>query len=354
MKFQIIPHQLQFNFKAGTSRGFYTTHDVWYIVLEVNGIKGIGEIAPLKDLSIDAIPDLEQIIANKLEELTNLKITISTIEITKALNSINLDKYPSIRFGFETALLDLQNGGNQTIYINNFSNGIKKIPINGLIWMGDKEFMLNQVKEKIELGFTCIKMKIGAIDFDKEIEILEYIRSHFSSNEIELRVDANGAFSTNEALSKLEILSQFDIHSIEQPIKQGQLAEMKSLCENSQISIALDEELIGIDDYLEKRKLLELIKPQYIILKPTLVGGLQKSKEWIDIAESLNIKWWMTSALESNIGLNSISQFVSKFNNDLPQGLGTGSLYNNNLESPLTVENGFIFIDKNKKWNIPF
>ena len=354
MNFKIIPHQLQFKFKAGTSRGIYTTHDIWYVVLEENGITGIGEIAPLKDLSIDAIPNLKQIIEQKLNELVQLDLSSNLDEITKVLDKLNLEAYPSIRFGLETAFLDLINGGKKVIFDNDFSKGIKRTPINGLIWMGEKEFMFNQVKEKIEQGFSCIKMKIGAIDFEQEIDILKYIRSHFTSNEIELRVDANGAFSPEDALEKLKVLSQFDIHSIEQPIKPKQWEVMKSLCELSPIPIALDEELIGIDSPDEKKELLELINPQYIILKPTLVGGLQKSKEWIDIAESLNIKWWITSALESNIGLNAISQFTSEFNNSLPQGLGTGSLYHNNIESPLTVEKGFIYYDKSKQWDIPF
>lgn len=354
MKFKILPHQLQFKFKAGTSRGVYTTHDVWYVILEENGVRGIGEIAPLKSLSIDAIPNLETIIEHKLTDLVKLKLPRSFNEISDLLHNLNLDKYPSIRFGFETALLDLVNGGKRIIFDNDFSKGVKKTSINGLIWMGDKEFMFRQVKEKIENGFSCIKMKIGAIDFKQECEILQYIRSHFTSSEIELRVDANGAFLPNEALEKLKYLSHFDIHSIEQPIKPKQFDEMKMLCEESPIPIALDEELIGVDDIAKKRKLLELINPQYIILKPTLVGGLQKSKEWIDIAEALKIDWWMTSALESNIGLNAISQFTSEFNNPLPQGLGTGSLYHNNIESPLTVDKGFINYDLTKKWNIPF
>ena len=351
MKYKIIPHTLNFKFKAGTSRGFYTIHNIWYVILEENGVQGIGEIAPLKDLSIDAISDLEIIIKHKLTDLITLKSPKNFIEISDVLDNLNLDKYPSIRFGFETALLDLVNGGKRIIFDNDFNNGLKKTPINGLIWMGDKAFMFNQVKEKIEQGFSCIKMKIGAIDFKQECELISYIRSQFSAKEIELRVDANGAFSKNEALEKLKIFSQFEIHSIEQPIKQGQFEDMKLLCELSPIDIALDEELIGVDDVLEKRHLLELINPQYIILKPTLVGGLQKTKEWIDIAESLNINWWMTSALESNIGLNAISQFSAEFDNNLPQGLGTGSLYHNNIESPLTVENGFIYIDNSKSWN---
>ena len=354
MKFKIIPHQLKFKFRAGTSRGFYTTHNVWYFVLEKDGMRGIGEIAPLKDLSIDAVTELENVIKEKIELLKQIEFPSNFDEIGKLLDELDLQKYPAIRFGFETAFLDFINGGERAIFDNSFSKSQKKIDINGLIWMGDKEFMLQQVKDKIEKGFSCIKMKIGAIDFNKELEILEYIRNHYSSNQIELRVDANGAFDPEDASTKLKQLSQYDLHSIEQPIKPKQFEEMEKLCIESSIPIALDEELIGIDNIVDKRKLLEKIRPDYIILKPTLVGGLQKSKEWIEIAESLDIDWWMTSALESNIGLNAISQFTAEYDNNLPQGLGTGSLYENNIASPLTVENGKIFYDSTKKWVINF
>ena len=354
MDFDLIPHQLQFKFKAGTSRGFYTQHDVWYVVLSHNGKRGIGEIAPLKGLSIDHVPSLEDIIVEKANELLKFTLPTDFASVQQLLDNLKLEKYPSIRFGFEVALLDLINGGDQKIFNNDFIEGKLEIPINGLIWMGDKNFMLEQVKQKIAQGFSCIKMKIGAIDFQQECAVLEYIRAHFSEDQIELRVDANGAFKAEEAFEKLEKLSTYNIHSIEQPIQPKQWKTMQELCEKSPIPIALDEELIGIYEVEEKREMLKQIKPPYIILKPTLLGGLQKTNEWIQIAESLNIDWWLTSALESNIGLNAISQFVSKYKSDLPQGLGTGGLYHNNIESPLNVEGGFMKYDKTKKWNIPF
>jgi o-succinylbenzoate synthase len=253
--------------------------------------------------------------------------------------TIDLDNWPSIKFGVETALLDLENGGTGNYFNNAFTSGQKQIPINGLVWMGDPQFMQDQIEEKIEAGFSTIKMKIGAIDFDSEIKLLEGIRSNYSPEEITLRVDANGAFIPKEALNKLERLSELAIHSIEQPIKAGQWNEMAALCSSTPLPIALDEELIGINKASEK---LETIQPQYIILKPSLHGGLSGAREWIEIAESNSIPWWITSALESNIGLKAICQFTAEFENDLPQGLGTGSLYTDNIESDLLVRSGLI------------
>jgi L-alanine-DL-glutamate epimerase-like enolase superfamily enzyme len=231
-----------------------------------------------------------------------------------------------------------------------FTEGKKVIPINGLVWMGDKEFMKNQIKDKIETGFSCIKMKIGAIDFEAEIELLRTIRNEFSSQEIELRVDANGAFNPKNALEKLKKLSELEIHSIEQPIMQGQVQEMATLCLKSPLPIALDEELIGVFSLQEKKKLLATINPQYIILKPSLVGGFQGSTEWIQLAQQNNCGWWITSALESNIGLNAIAQFTHTLNSSLPQGLGTGGLFSNNFVSPLAIKNGTLKYHPEKSW----
>ncbi|MDP5061772.1 MAG: o-succinylbenzoate synthase, partial [Maribacter sp.] len=237
------------------------------------------------------------------------------------------------------------------LFESTFLSNQKPISINGLVWMGDKEFMYRQIEEKLKDGFSCIKMKIGAIDFDTEIALLKSIRERYSKEAIELRVDANGAFSPQEALSKLETLSKLDLHSIEQPIKQGQAEEMKKLCSNTPLPIALDEELIGVVDVAKKQELLLSIKPQYIILKPSLVGGFAGSDEWISIAEKNNIEWWVTSALESNIGLNAIAQWTATLGNEMPQGLGTGSLFTNNMESPLEVNQGGLFYNSSKKWN---
>ncbi|MDA9275143.1 o-succinylbenzoate synthase [Crocinitomicaceae bacterium] len=256
--------------------------------------------------------------------------------------TLDLNNWPSIKFGVETALLDLENGGTGNYFNNAFTSGQKQIPINGLVWMGDPQFMQDQIEEKIEAGFSTIKMKIGAIDFNSEIRLLQGIRSKYSPEQITLRVDANGAFIPKEALNKLERLSELAIHSIEQPIKAGQWKEMSTLCSSTQLPIALDEELIGINLLSEKLDLIQTIQPHYIILKPSLHGGLSGTREWIEIAESNNIPWWITSALESNIGLKAICQFTAEFENHLPQGLGTGSLYTDNVESDLLVERGCI------------
>lgn len=323
-----------FHFKvpSGTSRGVLTEKHSWF--LEVNythntTVKGIGECSVIPGLSPDFVD------FNQYESQLNLLVENPTIDLTE---------FPSIRFGLETALLDLQNGGKGIYFDNEFTKGQKKIPINGLIWMGSKDFMENQIEEKIKAGFDTLKMKIGAIDFDSEIDIIKSIRDQYKKEKLELRVDANGAFSSEEALSKLNRLKEFHIHSIEQPIKANQQNEMRKLCLETPIDIALDEELIGVNSYSKKKELLKTICPKYIILKPSLHGGISGTTEWIEIAEKLGIRWWLTSALESNIGLMAICQFSAEFKNDLLQGLGTGSLYTDNIPSDLTVENGTIFI----------
>lgn len=240
-------------------------------------------------------------------------------------------------------MLDLFNGGKGIIFPHLFTQGKASIPVNGLIWMGEEEFMLRQIDEKLAQGFTCIKLKIGALDFDKECNILSYIRKQYSEQQITLRVDANGAFLANETLGKLKTLATFGIHSIEQPIKQGQRLAMAQLCKQTPIPVALDEELIGVHIYEEKEKLLKQIRPQFIILKPSLLGGFTHCREWINLADKLNIGWWITSALESNVGLIAISQFTATLNNSLPQGLGTGQLYSNNTDSPLFIKKGFMY-----------
>ena len=256
----------------------------------------------------------------------------------------DLNNFPSIKFGIESALLDLKNGGKQIYFTNDFSLGNKQIDINGLVWMGDVSFMQAQVKEKLSQGFTTIKMKIGAIDFDNEISILKGIRTNHSVEEITLRVDANGAFTKDDALNKLNRLNELGIHSIEQPIKAGQWDLMAKLCKTTPIPIALDEELIGVNDLSQKIELLEKITPQYIILKPSLHGGISGTREWIELAETRSIPWWITSALESNVGLKTICELCAEYDNPLPQGLGTGSLYTNNIKSDLHVSNGRIFL----------
>lgn len=261
------------------------------------------------------------------------------------------DNLPAVQFGLEMALIDLRNPGDQGIlFTSDFTEGSEGIVINGLIWMGDKSFMFEQIKRKIEQGYQCIKMKIGAIAFDEELALLTYIRSQFSAADIELRVDANGAFKPESALEKLSKLAEFELHSIEQPIKQGQLDSMAELCEKTPLPISLDEELIGIHSTDDKLKILDTIRPQYIILKPSLVGGFKASEEWISIAEKMNINWWATSALEANIGLNAISQWVFTKSNPMPQGLGTGQLFTNNIDSPLYLKGEQLFFDPQKQW----
>ena len=332
---------LNFKNPSGTSRGILRTKETWFIILEENGKTGVGETGLFRGLSIDDIPNYEE----KLIWVCK-NINLGLENLLKALY-----EFPSIQFGLEQAFLSLHSEDKFELFPSQFTRGEKSIPINGLVWMGDKEFMKNQIKEKLSIGFSCIKMKIGAIDFDTEIELLKSIRKEFSSNEIELRVDANGAFNPKNALEKLEILSELEIHSIEQPIKQGQINVMAQLCAKTPLPIALDEELIGIFSFEEKKKLLKMIQPQYIILKPSLIGGFAGSKEWVNLANDTNCGWWITSALESNIGLNAIAQFTDTLKSDLPQGLGTGGLFTNNFVSPLEVSRGTLQYNPNRNWN---
>jgi o-succinylbenzoate synthase len=344
-------HILEFKFEAGTSRGVMTNHTTYFVKIENPSQKnhfGLGEAAPLKGLSIDYLPNFESILSKICEEMSKI-IDFGFNDIYRLIPNT----LPSIKFAFETALLDYKYGGTRKIFSNDFTDNNAPIPINGLIWMGDKALMLSRIKEKIEDGYTTLKLKVGAINFKDEIDLLESIRNDFSKEKLTIRLDANGAFTPAEAHQKLEILQNYDIHSIEQPIAPGQKNALKNLIEKNIIPIALDEELIGIFG-TEKYKLLAWLKPQYIILKPTLLGGFEATKEWIQYADNHNIEWWITSALESNIGLNAIAQFSAEFENKLPQGLGTGQLYNNNIESPLNIKNGNLFYDQNTSWNLAF
>mgnify|MGYP000545439976 CR=1 FL=1 len=337
-------HRLKFRFLAGTSRGTMKERDTYFIYLSKKNnpkIIGRGEISPLIGLSIDFFPHLEKIIDDVCKRIENT--TINTLSDIFSLLPVSL---PAVRFGFETAFLDLENGGKGIIYQNDFSLHQKPIPINGLVWMGDFDFMQKQLEDKLAKGFSCIKLKIGAIDFEKECQLIESIRKRFDKDKITIRVDANGAFSAKEALQKLEILSEYDIHSIEQPIMAHQWHAMKHLCKHTPLPIALDEELIPLINLEDKKQMLDYIQPQFLIFKPTLLGGLEKTAEWIELCKERNIDWWITSALESNIGLNAISQFVANYNPSLPQGLGTGKLYHNNIDSPLEIENGNILSKK--------
>ena len=335
LKTKIIPYTLHFKRPAGTSRGVYYDHNVWYVIVSDNsGRWGIGECAPLFDLSCDYNDYYEQTLARFCKKL----------EIDGFLDIESLRSYPSVLFGLETAMQQLEYGS-FGMWNTPFSRGEVGIPINGLIWMGDYDFMLQQIEDKMAQGFRCIKLKIGAINFDRELQLLQYIRSHYSAEKITLRVDANGAFSVTDAMDKLKKLAELDLHSIEQPIRAGQWTFMSELVRVTPLPIALDEELIGVNNPKEKKQLLETIKPQYIILKPTLHGGISGATEWIELASSMNIGWWVTSALESNIGLNAIAQWCATFNNPLPQGLGTGGLYTNNIEMPLSIKRDCLWFE---------
>ena len=342
MKATYKKYLLNFKRPSGTSRGIMTEKETWFLLLEENGKTGIGECGILRSLSVDDRPDYEE----------KLKWVCENIHLGKDQLLDALIHFPSIQFGVETAFLSLVSKTPFDLFPSEFTEGTKSMQINGLVWMGEEDFMKSQIEEKLAEGFTCIKLKIGAIDFKRELELLRFIRQNFTADQIEIRVDANGAFKPDDALEKMQQLSQFNLHSIEQPIKANQVSRMRLLCENPPFPIALDEELIGVYGVENKQELLEKIKPQYIILKPSLIGGFSGTIEWISVAEKLNIGWWITSALESNVGLNAITQFTYTLKSSLPQGLGTGSLYTNNFDCPLEINRGQIQYNPSKKWNI--
>ncbi len=336
-------HTLQFKFEAGTSRGVLTARDTYFIQITDAarpGIAGVGEASPLKGLSIDDVPGFEDHLREVCRRFSALPESV--LADPHWLTDLVGEAYPALRFGFETALLDLRHGGRRVIFPGPFPEGNLAVPINGLIWMGPAAQMRTQIEEKLAQGYTCLKLKIGAIDFAAECDLLAAVRDRFPPERITLRVDANGAFSPAGAPAKLEALSRFGLHSIEQPIRAGQPAEMARLCRVSPVPVALDEELIGVQRYDDKRELLTRLRPPFIILKPTLLGGFAHCREWIELAEGLGIGWWMTSALESNVGLNAISQFTASLHPTLPQGLGTGQLYHNNIPSPLRIDKGHL------------
>jgi len=334
-------HTLDFKRPSGTSRGVLRQKQTWFIIIEHQDKVGIGECGLLRGLSIDDRPEYE----SKLQWVCD-HIDLGFDELW-----VSLMEYPSIQCGLEQAFLSLAADHPFELFPSAFTRGEKDIQINGLIWMGKEDFMKDQVKQKIDAGFHCIKMKIGAIDFATEINLLTAIRKEFTSTDIELRVDANGAFRPEDALVKLQHLAQLDIHSIEQPIRQGQWEAMAELCRSTPLPIALDEELIGVTELEDKKKLLQTIKPQYLIFKPSLIGGFKGAEEWISLCEKAEIDWWVTSALESNIGLNAISQWTFTLNNSMPQGLGTGSLYTNNISSPLQVVGENLHYSSDGKWD---
>ena len=344
MKASFFPYRLEFKQASGTSRGILKSKETWFIKIEDEHATGFGECGMFRGLSCDDRPDFE----------SKLKWVCHHIDLGLEQLLIELIDFPSIQFGLEMAFLDLLSDSSNVLFPSKFTSGKASIPINGLIWMGDEQFMKSQIRSKIDAGFNCLKIKIGAIDFDTELSLIKAIRKEYDVETIELRVDANGAFSPLEAMEKLKRLSDFNLHSIEQPIRQGQHDAMAKLCAHAPLPIALDEELIGIHDVTKRGLLLQTINPQYIILKPTLIGGFSGSQSWIDLAEKQSVDWWITSALESNIGLNAIAQWTYQLNVNRPQGLGTGALYTNNIEAPLKIYNGRLIYAPSVKWTINF
>ena len=330
MKINITERILHFKQPAGTSRGVYTERKIWLVEMKEGERKGIGECAPLPQLSCDDIPHYAE----------TLRMFCDQIEQTGVIDYQALRPYPSMLFGLESAWAQLHVNGSAKLFDTPFGRGEEGITINGLVWMGTFEEMYQRIEEKIQAGFHCVKLKIGAIDWEREISLIKFIRQHFTKEQIELRVDANGGFTPQEAMRKLEQLATYDIHSIEQPIKQHQWKEMARLCHETPLPIALDEELIGINDTTSKIELLDTIHPQYIILKPSLHGGMHGSEEWIKLAQERSIGSWITSALESNIGLNAIAHFAAKVYGphiSMPQGLGTGQLFTDNIPMPIEI-----------------
>ncbi len=335
-------YTLKFKFVAKTSRGVLLNKKVYFLILKLDNVVGIGECSTIPGLSIDDRDDYSEKIRSICEEINQ----------GVDFRELDLIEFPSISFGLETALLDIKSQSSKVFFPGSFTEGLQGIHINGLVWMGDKKFMEKQIRDKIDGGYHCIKLKIGANDFHTELEILRNIRENYSLSDLEIRLDANGAFSVKESIEKLKRLSKFGIHSIEQPIKAGQWLDMAAICSLSPMPVALDEELIGINSDEKKDQLLTVIQPDYIILKPGMLGGIEKAQNWIELAKKHQIGWWVTSALESNIGLNAIAQWTASLNTNLPQGLGTGQLYNNNIPSPLIIRNNFLFYDPSLKWDV--
>lgn len=346
MKAELVFKNMQFIKPGKTSRGVLYTKPSWFILLSHNGNSGIGECSVIPDLNPEYDPDQPQVYVQFLQSWVD-KINQEG-GIGDDLSS--MDAFPSVRFGMENALKGLENKNPGVLYPSDFTQGMKGIPINGLIWMGDQHEIYQQIKSKTDQGFRCLKLKVGALDLETELEVLSNIRKDFDPSVLEIRIDANGAFDPNQALGILSRFAKYHIHSVEQPVKPGQWQTMHNLSENAEIPVALDEELIGVVDVNQKGKMLRSIKPSYIILKPSLLGGFHKTMEWINIAEKLNIHWWATSALESNVGLNAISQWVFTLDNPMVQGLGTGQVFRNNIQSPLQLKGPELFHDPEAKW----
>ena len=342
---------LRFNFPARTSRGALTEHVAYYLRLHDTRqpeVVGWGEAAPLAGLSVDYGPDFEARVGELCERVSKASLTELTPVQAAELVPAHL---PALRFALETAALDLAGGGQHQLYANAFAQGQVGLPINGLVWMGDAAFMRAQIQQKLAAGYTCLKLKIGALDFATELALLTEIRAEAGADQLVLRVDANGAWTSEEALRKLEELAQFDIHSVEQPVAAGHWPEMVQVCRHSPIPVALDEELIGITDPHQQEKLLLELQPAYVVLKPTLLGGHAATRHWISLARQHNLGWWITSALESNVGLNAVAQLTGEYDlAGFAQGLGTGQLYHNNVAAPLRIQAGRLHYEPAGTW----
>lgn len=338
-------YTLHFKRPAGTSRGFLRTKETFFVQLAEKDepeVVGWGECGPIRGLSVDGQADL----AVELDRVCTL------INGGEALESLELSDLPSIAFALEMARLDLEHGGKRQLFVSDFSEGRACLPFHGLIWMASPEGMLRQVEKKVAEGFSCIKMKIGALPFEQECALLAQIRERYAPDQVQLRLDANGAYTPKEALRVLERLAEFDIHFLEQPIKPQQWAQMANLCAASPIPIALDEELIGIHDHMQRQTLLETIQPQHLVLKPMHLGGFAAAERWIELADALGIGWWINSSLESNVGLNAICQWTSHLQTGRTHGLGTGQLYTNNVPSPIRLSTNCLLIDRSAFWDL--
>ena len=343
MKAHYKRYVLKFKRPGGTSRGILKEKESWFLFLTDGKKTGVGECGLFRGLSADDRPNYED----------QLKHLCERINQNELVSVDSIQNFPSIQMGYEMALLSLKSQDPFQLFPSPFTRGAEKIPINGLVWMGDRSFMKAQIDQKIAQGFDCIKLKIGALDFDDEYSLLEEIRKYYDQEQMMLRVDANGAFAPSEVMDKLQSLADLEVHSIEQPIAAGQGHTMRDLCINSPLPIALDEELIGVIKKEDRSALLDKIMPQYLILKPSLLGGFQSCEEWISLAEERAIGWWVTSALESNIGLNAIAQWTFSLSVKNHQGLGTGGLFTNNFKSPLEVRHGYLTFNSNQNWEMP-
>jgi o-succinylbenzoate synthase len=350
---KIYPYTLQFKKPATTSRGALLERAVYYIGISNGQYTSWGEAGTLPGLSIDDVPEYTQKVLQLTEQIEPLSTWLnSKTPFDYAIEALNLEHFPSISFAVESALTGLQQGVPYRLFDTGFFEGKQSISINGLVWMDNSESMLKQAEEKIAQGYTCVKLKIGALDFDEECRLLEAIRKKLPASKLELRVDANGAFAPDTALEQLRELNRFDLHSIEQPVKANQWDLMEELCAKSKLAIALDEELIGVLPSGPGERMLRKIKPAYIILKPSLLGGFTRCNQWLQAAQQNQIGYWITSALESNIGLSAIAQYTSTLPVSIPQGLGTGQLYTNNIPSPLEIRDGYLHYASGSLWDM--